>query len=110
VEALLWLGPALLLAAANVRLRDTAHLVGLVLLPLFYATPVFYDAGALSAVPWVRWLNPMVWIIDAHRDALLRQQWPPVAPLAATTAVGVVALLIGLRVYRARMGRFLEHL
>jgi lipopolysaccharide transport system permease protein len=110
VQALLCAGPALVLAAWHVRLRDTLHLVGVVLLPVFYATPVFYDASALDAVPAIRWLNPMVPVIDGYRDALLEQRWPAAGPLAAVAAVGAVLLAVGLAVYRRRMGRFLEHL
>jgi ABC-type polysaccharide/polyol phosphate export permease len=109
VQALLCAGPALVLAAVHVRLRDTAHLVGVVLLPVFYATPVFYDASSLDAVPVLRWCNPMVPIIDGYRAALLEQRWPAAGPLLLVAAVGGVLLVVGLGVYRRRMGRFLEH-
>ena len=38
---------------------------------VFYATPVFYDAASLERVAWLRWINPMVHVVDAHRAALL---------------------------------------
>lgn len=109
VQALLCVGPAFVLAAMHVRLRDTMHLVGVVLLPVFYATPVFYDAAALDAVPALRWLNPMVPIIDGYRDALLDGRWPAFGPLAAVAAAGGALAVIGLGLYRRQMGRFLEH-
>jgi lipopolysaccharide transport system permease protein len=109
LQALLVLGPAFVLAAVHVRLRDTAHLVGVVLLPVFYATPVFYDAASLERVAWLRWINPMVHVVDAHRAALLRQEWPAVMPLLGVALAGLGLLAIGLLVYRRGMGRFLEH-
>lgn len=44
VQLLVMLGPAYLVAALNVFLRDTGHLVGIFLGLYFYATPVFYEA------------------------------------------------------------------
>lgn len=107
VQALLCLGPAFLLASAQLRLRDTLHALTVVLVPIFYATPVFYDASALDATPLLR-LNPMVPIIDSYRGALLHGKWPPLVPLLAVASAGLAVLVLGLGVYRRRMGRFLE--
>lgn len=109
VQFVLLLGPAFLLASAHVRLRDTAHLVGVVLVPLFYVTPVFYEDAALDAAPALR-ANPMVPIVAGYRDALLEGDWPAAAPLAAAAAVGVLLMAVGVSSYRSRMGAFLEDL
>lgn len=109
VQGLLCLGPAFLLAAVHVRLRDTAHAVGVALVPLFYATPVFYDARSLDEAPVLR-LNPLAPVVDGYRDALLRGVWPDPVPLALVAALGLVGTSIGLRHYRSRMPRFLEEL
>lgn len=107
VQALLCLGPAYALAALHARLRDTARLVSVALVPVFYATPVLYDAEALDAVPALR-LNPMVPIVDGYRTALLSGRWPAVGPLLAVAAVGALMLVGGLAVFRARAPRLLE--
>lgn len=109
IQLLLCLGPAFALASLHARLRDTAHLLGVVLVPLFYATPVFYDADALDAAPLLR-LNPLVPIIDGYRDAVLAGRWPSVLPLLAVTGAGLVLLAGGLTLYRSRMPRFVEDL
>lgn len=109
IQLLLCLGPAFALASLHARLRDTAHLVGVVLVPLFYATPVFYDAAALDAAPVLR-LNPMVPIIDGYRDALLEGRWPSLVPLVAVTCAALLLLTGGVGLYRARMPRFVEDL
>lgn len=107
VQFVLLLGPVFLLASAHVRLRDTAHLVGVLLVPLFYVTPVFYEVDALDAAPILR-ANPMVPIVDGYRDALLHGRWPSAAPLAGVALAGLLLLGAGLAVYRSRMGSFLE--
>ena len=109
IEFAVCLGPAYVLAALHVRLRDTAQIVAILLLPLFYATPVFYDADALDAVPVLR-LNPLVAIIDGHRRVLLEGRWPEPWALLAVGAAAVVLLLPCRSFYRARMGRFLEQM
>ncbi|MGH9085827.1 MAG: ABC transporter permease [Acidimicrobiales bacterium] len=109
VQFLLCSGPAFALACLHARLRDTAHLLSVLLIPCFYATPVLYDATALDAVPALR-LNPMAPIVDGYRDAVLRGTWPPVGPLLVVTGAGLVLLIGGLSLYRARMPRFVEDL
>ena len=109
IQFLLCLGPAFALASLHTRLRDTAHLVGVALIPVFYATPVLYDASALDAAPLLH-LNPMAPIVDGYRDAVLRGPWPPILPLTLVTAAGVALLAGGVAVYRARMPRFVEEL
>jgi lipopolysaccharide transport system permease protein len=109
VQALLAAGPAHLLAGLHVRLRDTAQVLAVGLVPVFYATPVFYDVDALDAAPILH-LNPLVPIIDGYRSALLEGRWPAALPLLAVALAGLVVLVIGRAVYRARMGSFLEEL
>lgn len=108
-QALLCAGPAFVLASIHTRLRDTARLIAVALVPLFYATPVFYDESALDAAPLLR-LNPMAPIVDGYRAALLRGTWPAPVPLLLVTIAGAVLLAAGIALYRARMGRFLEEL
>lgn len=62
-------GIALLLAAANVYLRDMEHFVELALLAWFWMTPIVYphqfvaDQLAGKSWAWVQWLNPLTSIV-----------------------------------------------
>jgi lipopolysaccharide transport system permease protein len=111
VQFLFILGPALLLAAVNVRFRDTAHLVGVLLLPLFYVTPVFYD---LASVPQrfreLYDFNPLAQLVLAYRAVLLHGRWPSATRLGWVVAVAAVLLVIGSRVFGARAHEFAEEL
>jgi lipopolysaccharide transport system permease protein len=83
------------LAALHVRFRDTQHLLGIVLMLGLYLAPVVYQ---ISAVPedfrvWFR-LNPMVPVLQAHRDVLLGGQAPDWQALALI--VGGSLLLLGI--------------
>lgn len=62
-------GLALFLAAANVYLRDTQHLVELGLLAWFWLTPIVYQQQIVAdrlrdnSWGWVQWLNPLAPIV-----------------------------------------------
>jgi len=64
----------LFLSATNVYLRDTSHLLELVLLAWFWMTPIVYpfrlvsDRGGL--LPKLYMLNPVVWIVITFQRAI----------------------------------------
>lgn len=104
-------GIAYPLAALNVRLRDTQHVVTVSLQLLMYLTPIFYSLEAVPASThqWMR-LNPMVSLLDAWRDVLLRAQWPDPTQLAQLAALAGGLLLVGYRVFIRQSRRFVEEL
>lgn len=111
VQFVLLLGPVYLVASLQVDLRDTGHLVGVILVPAFYATPVFYEIGSVpERFRWIYDLNPVNQLIGAYRDALLAGRWPDPVPLAALAAVGVVVAWFGRRVFERSAHRFAEEL
>jgi len=65
---------ALLLAAMNVSLRDTAHFVELALLAWFWVTPIVYPFRLVldraSPLVHVYVLNPIVWVVVAFQRAI----------------------------------------
>ena len=72
VQLVLMAGLAWLLAGVSVFLRDVPNLVGVVLLMLFYLTPVFYVRDSVpEQFRWVLDINPLATIIEAYRSLLL---------------------------------------
>jgi lipopolysaccharide transport system permease protein len=109
------LGLSLTLACAQVILRDTASLLGVVLTVWMFATPIFWvaDVASLPAIePWLNWIhaNPMHSLIEAWRWTLLGESAAPFAGAAlgsdlarfAPWAIG--ALFVGLFSARAMRG------
>jgi len=71
-------GLSLIAALACVRFTDTFFLVQALLLPWFYATPVFYSrAAAGELVGWL-WLNPLTGVLELYRLCLM-PGWPSAA-------------------------------
>ena len=91
VQFLVMVAPAYLLAAMNVRHRDVSHVVAVALLPLFYASPVFYRVEQVPArYHWLYDVNPLSQLIVAYRDVLLFGRWPAWGGLAVVAAAAIV--------------------
>ncbi len=111
VQFVVTLGPAYVLAAFNVTFRDVGHLIGILTMLLFYATPVFYDAsGAPDRFRLLYELNPMARLIAAYRDAVLYGRWPDLLPLFVLAAVGASIAFVARRVFLARSRTFVQEL
>lgn len=90
------LGLSWLLAALGVYLRDIGHIVGLVLTPLLFLSPVFYPTSALPEfVQNYMMINPLALIIESLRDVVLANQWPNFDSLALYFVVGLGVAVIG---------------
>ena len=105
------LAPAWLFAALNVRWRDIGHAVTLALMPLFYATPVFYPP---SRVPshWrsIFGLNPLSRLLTDYRNVLLFGRWPAWGGLAALIAIGLAAAVVAREFLTRHAHAFAEEL
>lgn len=98
VQFLLCLGAGYLLATLYVPVRDTGHVVTVVLRLLFYATPIMYDAGRLigSRFELLYELNPIARLITAQREVLLDGRWPDFQMLFVVGALGALMTAAGL--------------
>jgi lipopolysaccharide transport system permease protein len=102
VQLLLTLGLAWVVACANVFFRDMRHIVGLVVGLGFWITPIFYrQRDVPEAFSLVYDLNPMAYVIEAHRALLLGDALPSGSALVIATAASVGILLGGFLVFDA---------
>jgi ABC-2 type transport system permease protein len=86
----------LLLAAANVYLRDVQHLIGIVLMLWFWVTPIIYDVAKVSRVlsPWLYslyLLNPVTSVVFSFQNVF----WPQ-GTASGLAFEGNLALRLGL--------------
>ena len=104
-------GISTLLAVANVFFRDVSHLVGVVMLPLFFLTPIFYSLDAFPKQPpeWVisimRYANPVTPYLESIRAVGLEGAIPGWSLIAYTVLVGPILTLLGVWVLRRRDDR-----
>jgi lipopolysaccharide transport system permease protein len=114
-------GLGLVLSVSNVYFRDIQHLVGGVVMQLwFYATPVIYP---LSLVPERRevWgvdvpikalynLNPMVRYVEAIRDCLYHLRLPSPTTTLYMVVVSTATLALGILVFARLEPKLAEEL
>ena len=90
------LGLSWLLSSLGVYLRDLGHVVGLILTPLMFLSPIFYPVTALPEFVqgFMIW-NPLALIIDSVRSTVLLAQWPDFEALGLYLLASAVIALIG---------------
>jgi len=103
-------GIALIVAMANLFLRDVKYIFEMVLTVWMFATSVVYPvdriAGALGEL--LR-LNPMSPIIDGYRSVILRGEMPALGPLALAAGLALVTLVVGWVVFHRAEYQFAEN-
>lgn len=98
-------GLALALAVANTWFRDLEHLLTILLMGLFFLTPVFYRTDMVP--PGMRWIyvvNPLARVIEATREILLAGRLPGLAETGGTALLCLGTLALGLLVFRRYRG------
>jgi len=111
LQFVLTLGLSFLVATFQVHFRDTQHVLGVLLLLLFYLSPVFYDARAIPERYWQLYrLNPLVHLIEAYRDILLRGVLPSPGSLLGLGVLACGLLWLGYTVFMRASTRFAEEL
>jgi ABC-type polysaccharide/polyol phosphate export permease len=92
-------GLALALASANVVFRDVEHLIGALLLPWFFLTPILWipsafhrHHGLVRVLHYVNFVTPAV---DAIRDPLFFGRGPRAVDVAYLCVAAAVALAVG---------------
>lgn len=101
-------GLGAILAAAHVVLRDVEQVLGLVLMALFYSSPIVYPL-TLVPEPYRNWLalNPLAYVVARYRDFLLGAGWH--LGDVVVVAVSLAVLLGGLWFFR-RLSPYFEDL
>jgi len=105
-------GIACILATANVFFRDVSHLVNVILLPLFFMTPVFYSLDSFPHQPpgWVinilRYGNPVTPYIETIRATAIQGTVPGITMMLYCLVVGPAVALIGVWVLRRHDDKF----
>lgn len=113
-QSVLILGLVLALSALNVFFRDIQQIVEVLMLPGFFLTPIVYGystqgaANGLAQLALV--LNPMAGLVTQYRRVVYTGVAPDYSLLALTLAEALLALVIGLTVFRRAQRSFADEL
>ncbi|WP_460122490.1 ABC transporter permease [Pseudomonas sp. H3_G09] len=104
-------GLGMVLGVLNVFFRDVGQLFGICLQFWFWLTPIVYPVTILPE--WVQrllQLNPLTHLFSSYQNLFLYGQWPVWSALLPVFITGVVFCLIGLRLFRQRVGEMVDEL
>ena len=110
--AVMSFGFTLIVAALNVYFRDVEHILGALLLPWFFLTPIFYTPELLpegaerfqwlvDVLDWGNFVAPYVYVA---RDTLFFGEWPDPAQLGYCAIAAAAFFALGAWVFRRLEG------
>jgi len=100
MAALLASGLGLMASALMVQFRDVAYVVPFALQTLLYASTLAYPLSAVAAdVKWLFDINPLSWMLEGFRWALLGLEAPPLWQAFAGAGVSVAVFVAGMLVF-----------
>ena len=105
------LGLGYFLSALNLFLRDTYHLVGVLVTFWMFGTPIFYPVQLVEHArggqfAFILDINPMHWLIESYREVLLFGSWPPLHFIAPFVGVAFITFGLGSSFFRSQKDRF----
>ena len=102
-------GLAWVLATLSVLLSDTRQFVAFALMFWMYATPIVYPLEMVPArLQWLFWLNPMTYLVEAYRGAILENRAPALVPFALFCAVSLAVFIAGYWVFQRSKYEFAD--
>lgn len=110
------IGIGLFIGALAVFFRDMIHLWSVVLTAWTYLTPIFWDLSLLTnsnaprIVVWIVKANPMYNYLEIMRSAFVYQNSPSVTVLALAAIWAVIALVIGIAVFKKTEHKFILYI
>jgi len=88
------------LGALSVLVPDTRQLVSFGLMVWMYATPIVYPLAQVPArLQWLFQLNPMAYVVQAYRGAVIEHRALEFVPFATFCAVSVVVFIAGYAIF-----------
>ena len=104
-------GMAMLLSALTVYFRDMQHLYSILIMGWMYATPLFYPITQLPPVMQsVMKLNPLYHFVNMFRNLMMYGNIPGPNTWIACAASALVAMVLGLAVFRKLQRNFILYI
>ncbi|CAN2040509.1 Transport permease protein [Candidatus Magnetomoraceae bacterium gMMP-15] len=102
------LAVSLLLAVLNIYFRDIVHLWDMLMLLLFWASPIFYGKETFYKIPALLYINPLAGIFLNFRDAVLYQKCPDMHLFFYGWIYAFILLIISLFLFKKLSHKALE--
>ncbi len=104
------LGVAFFFATVNVFYRDVSHIIQIILQLWFYLSPIIYSLDFVPArYRWFFRLNPLLYMLNGFRLSIYYGLLPSLPSVGLSLGFGVVALFVGLAIFRRYEKRFVYY-
>jgi homopolymeric O-antigen transport system permease protein len=111
LQILFTLGLCFIVASATVFYRDVRHFTEILLMLLFWLTPIIYDVGSAPVeLRTVLYMNPLTYFILAYQDALYRNSFSSPDRVVVIVLIAFLSLAAGYRIFAACKVRFAEEI
>ena len=109
LHVLFTLGACFVVAAATVFYRDVRHFTEILLMLLFWLTPIIYDIRSItSALQSVIYLNPISFFTLGYQKVLYHNVFPSFQEVAVLTMLTVLMVVTGYALFVRLKTRFAE--
>ena len=109
IQYIFLLGAGFILSSVTVFVRDLEHIITVIIMALFYGTPIVYSLSSIpSQFAFFIGLNPMSTIVMSYRDILYYQQTPNLMNLMYVGIFSVVILILGYFIFNKLQRKFAE--
>ena len=104
-------GLGMILGVLNVFFRDVGQFFGILLQFWFWLTPIVYPMSILpEGIQRVLALNPLTALMHSYQNVFLYNQWPDWNSLTPVLVIGLLFCVMGLRLFRQRVGEMVDEL
>ncbi len=102
------LGCGLILASLAVFFRDVMHFYTVFITALTYLTPLFYPVEILpGSIQTLIKFNPLYWYVTMFRQPILYSEVPTITQFILCSLFALVALIVGLVLFKKTQDRFI---
>jgi ABC-type polysaccharide/polyol phosphate export permease len=110
-QLLFGLGLGFIFSTLHVFFRDTAQLVGVLLIIWMFGTPLFYPESMIPLrFRFLVDINPMAYLVRMFRTVCLKNMFPNVNDVIIFAVISVTILLIGYSIYTKKFYQFVDQL
>ena len=111
IQFIFQLALSFILSGITVYFRDLEHFVQIILMLLFYATPIVYSGETIpEAFKFIININPMAHIIEGYRDIFYNQTMPDLIALGIVLGISIISCIGGYFIFKKLQKGFAEQL
>lgn len=101
------MGLGWIFACINVFFRDTAHLIGVIMMVWMFLTPIFYPESMIpQKFHLIIKINPMAYLVRAYRDILLNDKFPHISDILIFMAISIIVFFGGYYLFSKTQHQF----